>query len=433
VPMSGSHILALAKFGDRAAIVKTVDQLLRAVLEPGISTIVVDGFLSDVPAIRLSPQQAIFGLSPDSSGLKFLDGVDGIELSSDNAVCSLTVVTSAAQLAIWNNESVSGFGTLEIERVRTVGRVRIFARDLVKSGRVEVRDLDIIEADSRATIERPHGYGVFVLQGAFTLWNLQAGSEVKITANISGLSIGKQDAPVLGSGVFVAGQANGGTLHVERLETGAVYCDGCIKAGTPDLIAGGIFVLDGTVTDLVESRGPVTTFGANDMALDNWGVVDRWRALGKITTLGPSGIGFVNFGETRSLELEAPIETFGQGARGFNIYAGTLNTANFDRIVTHADGSVGIQISRPAGKICVRRGIETYGGAGPSLVKGVIQRLAAVALSIKPGAEVESIEVRGGLKTHSPEILPLELLGSVRNLLIEGGCAQERIPSDEET
>lgn len=425
MPMSESHIRARAKFGDRVAIVKTVDQLLQAVLGPGISTIVVDGFLSDVPAIRLLPQQAIVGLSPDSSGLKFLDGVDGIELSSDNAVSSLTVVTSPAQLAIWNSESVSGFGTLEIERVRAVGRVRIFARDLVKSGRVEVRDLDIIEADSRAATERPHGYGVFVLQGAFTLWNLQTGSEVKITARISGLSIGRPDAPVLGSGVFVAGQANGGTLQEERLETGAVYCDGRIKAGTPDLIAGGIFVLGGAVADLVESRGPVTTFGANDMALDNWGVVDRWRALGKITTLGPSGIGFVNFGETRTLELEAPIETFGQGARGFNIYAGTLKTANFDRIVTHADGSVGIQISQPAGKISVRRGIETYGGAGPSLVKGVIQQLAAVALSIRPGAEVESIEVRGGLKTHSPEILPLELLGSVRNLLIEGGCAQE--------
>ena len=424
MPMSASYILA--KFADSTARVRTVDQLLQAVTDQGVSTIVVEGFLSDVPAIRLSPQQTILGRSPDTSGLKFLDGADGIELSSDNTVSSLTVVTSAARLAIWNNESVTGFGTLAIDQVRTAGRVRIFARDRIKSGRVEVRGLDIVAADARGATERPHGYGVFVLQGAFTLWNLQPDPEVKITANISGLSVGTRNAPVLGSGVFVAGQAsNGGCLQVERLETGAIYCDGGIKAGTPDQIAGGVFVLDGAIADLVENRGPVTTFGANDMALDNWGFVDRWHALDKITTLGPSGIGFANFGVTRTLELEAPIETFGQGARGFNIYAGTVHTATFDRIVTHADGAVGIQISQPAGSIRVHRGIETHGGAGPSLVKGVIQQLSAIALSIKTGADVETIKITGGLKTHDPQALPLELLGSVGNLSIDGGCVVE--------
>jgi hypothetical protein len=422
MPLSGSHILA--NIGDREATVKTVDQLLKAVADQGITTIVVEGFLSDVPAFRLSPDQAIRGNSPDASGLKFRDGVDGIGLSSDNAVSLLTVVTSPDRAALWNDDSVTGFGTLEIDQVRTVGRVRICARNRIKSGRVEVRGLDIVEADAREETERPHGYGVFVLQGAFTLWNLQSDPEVKITAHISGLSIGRHHAPVLGSGVFVAGKApNGGSLYVERLETGAVYSDGRIKPGTPDLITGGVFVLDGAIADVVENRGPVTTFGANDMALDNWGFVDRWLAIDKITTFGPSGIGFVNFGITRTLELQAPIETFGQGARGFNIYSGTVHRANFDRIVTHADGAVGIQISQPAGTIIVRRGIETYGGSGPSLVKGVIQQLSAIALSIKSGAEVESIEICGGLKTHGPQILPLEQLGSIRRLSIEGGFA----------
>ena len=357
VLLSRSHILA--NFGDKTATVKTVEELLQAVADQRITTIMVDGFLSDVPAFRLSPQQAILGISPDASGLKFLDGVDGIQLSSDNSVSSLAVVTSPDRAAISNDESMTGFGTLELDQIRTVGRVRIFARDQIKSGRVEVRGLDIVAADAREETQRPHGYGVFVLQGAFTLWNLQSNPEVKITANISGLSIGRQHSPVLGSGVFVAGQAsNGGSIHVERLETGAVYSDGRIKPGTPDQITGGVFVLDGVIADLVENRGPVTTFGANDMALDNWGSVDRWHALEKVTTHGPSGIGFVNFGMTRTLELDAPIETFGQGSRGFNSYAGTVQTATFDRIVTHADGAVGIQISRPAGTITVRRGIR---------------------------------------------------------------------------
>ena len=92
---------------------------------------------------------------------------------------------------------------------------------------------------------------------------------------------------------------------------------------------------------------------------------------------------------TRTLEPDAPIETFGQGARGFNIYAGTVHSATFDRIVTHADGAVGVQISEPAGKITVLRGMETFGGAGPSLVKGAIPQLSAIALSVNPAPRLK--------------------------------------------
>ena len=83
------------------------------------------------------------------------------------------------------------------------------------------------------------------------------------------------------------------------------------------------------------------------MVLDNWGSVDRWVAEEKLTSHGPSGIGFVNFGALNELTVNAPIETFGQGARGFNVYDGRLNQATFDRITTHADGAVGVQISKP--------------------------------------------------------------------------------------
>ena len=424
MPSNGSD--STATFGDKVIAVSTVEELLKAVGDPTNRRIAVDGFLTGVSTFRLAPEQVIYGLAPESSGLKFDDAVDGIELSSDNSISSLTLVTSPAQMAIRNDESVTDLGTIELHDLRAVGRARIFIRNRIQSGRVEVRGLHIVEADARAATERPQGYGVCVLQGAFTLWNMQSDPEVRITANISGLSVGRQQSPVLGSGVFIAGQGTeGGSLHMERLETKAVYSDGRIKPGTPDQITGGVFVLEGATADLVENRGPVTTFGANDMALDNWGIVDRWHAFDKITTFGPSGIGFVNFGSTRTLEVEAPIETFGQGARGFNIYAGTVERASFDRIVTHADGAVGVQISQPAGTITVRRGIETYGSVGPSLVKGVIQQLSAIALSIKPGAQVDCIEIRGGLRTHGPETIPFEQLGSIRRLSIEGGCVQE--------
>ena len=63
----------------------------------------------------------------------------------------------------------------------------------------------------------------------------------------------------------------GGRLVVGLLETGAVYSDGKIAPGTPDVITGGVFTVYGAVVDLVRNLGPVVTYGVNDMVLDNWG------------------------------------------------------------------------------------------------------------------------------------------------------------------
>jgi hypothetical protein len=109
------------------------------------------------------------------------------------------------------------------------------------------------------------------------------------------------------------------------------------------------------------------------------------------------------------------------GARGFNIYDGTVEYAEFDSIVTHADAAVGIQVSQPFGEIVVRHGITTHGGNGASLVLGKIVELAANALSVKPGARARSIRVSGGLTAHGKDVAALELLGSVDELVIKGG------------
>jgi hypothetical protein len=315
-------------------------------------------------------------------------------------------------------------GRIELHGVTTTGCVQILVRDALRGGHVDVNGLDIVAADARAQSERPHGYGVYVLQGAFTLWNMQPEADVGISADLVGICAGRDGAPVRGSGVFVSGAGDsGGRLIVRRLETGAIYSDGGITPGTPDCISGGVFVVYGAFADGVRNRGPVTTYGANDMVLDNWGVVDRWVAEEKITSHGPSGIGFVNFGTLNVLQIDAPIETFGQGARGFNVYTGTVNSAEFERIVTHADGAVGIQISQPVGQIKVRRGIETFGGAGNSLVKGVVVKLSAIALSLKPGGSAREIHVAGGLITHGEGVSPLELHGALCSLQVTDGFA----------
>jgi hypothetical protein len=401
--------------------VTTADALVAATRDKTVQRISVSGHLTNAPCVCLGPGQSLCG-SDDNAIITFAPGTDGLQLSSDNRVHNIRLETAPEKRAIFNETSVANLGKIELRGVKTIGRVQILARDKVRGGHVDVNGLEVIAADARGESERPHGYGVYVLQGAFTLWNMQPHDDVIVSADIVGLSAGRNGAPVRGSGIFVSGAGDrGGRLIVRRLETDAVYSDGGIAADTPDQITGGVFTVHGAHVDAVRNRGPVTTYGVNDMVLDNWGTVDRWIAEDKVTSHGASGIGFVNFGVMNELNVNAVIETFGQGARGFNVYAGTVNLAEFDRVVTHADGAVGIQISQPIGRLFVRRGIETFGGTGQSLVKGVVMMLSAIGLSIKPGGSAREIEIAGGIKTNGPGVAPIEQHGAIDSFRVTGG------------
>lgn len=417
-------------WGTEQVVVSTVDKLVAASSDPRILRIHVEGHLTGAPSVRLSPGQALIG-ADEHAAVTFASGNDGVQLSSDNRLQGIRLAASPEKRALFNDTSVTHLGAIELRDVTAIGQVQLLARDKVRGGHVEVDGLDIVAADARGSRERPNGYGVEVLQGAFTLWNMQADDSVVISANLLRLSAGRDGAPVLGSGTFVSGAGDiGGRLIVRRLETGAIYVDGKIPPGTPDQITGGVFTVYGAHVDVVRNRGPVVTYGVNDMALDNWGFVDRWIAEEKVTTYGPSGIGFVNFGIVNELQVLAPIETFGQGARGFNVYTGTMHLAEFDRVTTHADGSVGIQLSQPIGRLHVRRGIETYGGTGPSLVKGVVVPLSAIGLSLKPGGSAREITIDGGIITHGSGVSPLELHGAIETFRVTGGLEAASTPSE---
>ncbi len=407
----------------QARTASSTAELVSAVADLGVREIRVAGALAGAPPLRLSPGQSLVG-DGEGAGIAFAAGVDGVELSRDNVVKAVTLAVDVDRRAIFNDTSHRTLGRMEFEKLQVTGVVQLLAANAVRAGHVEAHGIDIAAADARGYDRRPKGYGVEVLPGAFTLWNQHADSDVQITANLTGVSAGRAGAPVKGSGIFVSGGGDGaGRMDVSRLVTGAVFSDGGIAPGTPDQIAGGVFVVHGAYVDALRTCGVVTTYGPNDMVLDNWGTVDRWIAEAKVTSHGTSGIGFVNFGVINQLDVQAPIETFGQGARGFNVYAGTVGSAEFDRIVTHADGAVGLQISQPIGTILIKRGIETFGGVGNSLVKGVVVRLSATAFSIKPGGAIERAEIRGGLITHGPGIEVLELHGRVGKLLVLGGLA----------
>ncbi len=394
-------------------------EALAAAIEADVAEITIRGDLTGLASVALRPGQGLIGTTPDAA-LRFRAGEDGIRLSADNRVVGLTVETDPARCAISNNpDAAETLGRVELVRLRLTGCVRLLADRRVRAGHVEAHDVDIVFADATGWTERPSGYGVEVVPGVFALWNRHSDPAAVVTAELTGLAVGRAGRPARGSGVFVGGiGASGGRVVLSRLETDTIHVDGRIAPGSHDRIAGGVFVLAGGIADEVTVRGAVSTYGQNDMVLDNWGVVDIWRVDGKVTSYGPSGVGFVNFGTIGRLDVRAPIETFGEGARGFNVYDGVVRAAEFDRVVTHADGAVGIQISQPIGHLLVSRGIETRGGVGQSLVKGVLTPLPATALSIKPGGRVDRVEITGGLRTRAG-IPPIEVGGTVRTLIID--------------
>lgn len=386
----------------------------------GVDHIVVDGEISGMPMLTLAVGQRLSG-----GMLRF--GACGVRLTRDNILDDITIVCPEHERAVLTDTSIADWGTLQLRDVRTEGQVLLLATDEVRAGRVVVDGLHVAAADVRGRELRPHGWGVDVLQGVFTLWNRQP--EGELNAELSRISAGSQERPVRGSGVFVGGNGDrdghprGGKVRVSRLATGEIHNDGGIAPGTPDLISGGVFVIHSAVVEDVINEGPITTYGQNDMVLDNWGSVERWTAKAPITSHGPSGIGFVQFAELGSLTVEAPIETLGTGARGFNVYDGSLREARFAAITTHAEAGVGIQISRKVGQLTVDGDVKTTGGTGGSLVKGKVVPLPAYAMSIQPGGELDEVNIGGSLITEGDDLATLQVQGTIHRLNVGGSVA----------
>ncbi|WP_027945297.1 hypothetical protein [Amycolatopsis taiwanensis] len=408
--------------------VTNVAELAEA-LESGVREIGIEGTITGSPMITIPP-----GVTLRGGTLRF--GAKGVRLTADNTLDGVTVLTADDEVAILNDTGVGDMGTLTLRDVRAVGQVLLVAEGAIRAGHVQVEGLWIDRADVRGRSRRPHGFGVEALQGALTVWNLQADPAVTITAELLDVSVGTAVTPVRGSGVFAGGHGNwagkgdGGLLRVSHLRTGEIHTDGGIPEATPDLISGGVFVISGAVVDQVTNAGPTTTYGQNDMVLDNWGDVATWTVTAPVTSNGPSGIGFVNFGTIDSLDVRAPIQTNGKGARGFNLYDGSLREARFARVATTGDGSVGIQVSKPMGVLSVSGDVTTSGGEGLSLVKGVQVLLKAVALSIKPGGEVERISVGGTIATRGDGVNAVEIAGSVGRFEVGGGIRADGKNSD---
>jgi hypothetical protein len=408
-------------------VVTTTVELQEA-LQSGTLDIEVQGELSGMPMVTLPPDVRLRG-----GTLRF--GAKGVRLTRDNVLEDVTVLTERDEVAILNDTTVADLGTLTLRNVTAVGQVLLLAADSVRGGHVQVEGLTISSADVRGRVDRPRGFGVEALQGAFTLWNRQSDPGVEITAKLLDIAAGTRGSPVRGSGVFVGGhgnwdgQADGGTLRVSLLRTGEIHTHGAIPPATPDLISGGVFVISGAVVDQVVNAGPTTTNGQNDMVLDNWGEVTTWTATAPVTSHGPSGIGFVNSGAIGHLDVQAPIETFGPGARGFNLYDGSLEHGSFQSIATHGDGSIGVQVSKHLPVLDIAGDLTTEGGEALSLVKGVQMQLKAIGLSVKPGGQIGALSVGGRIHTAGKDVVSVEIEGDLDRLTVAGGISAAGVGS----
>ena len=348
---------------------------------------------------------------------------DGIGVSANNSVRNLNIDTPVNHKAIFNTIVKPDLGTLAFENLLVKGQISIIIRAGVEKATVVIDHVDIHSADARHYLEQPQKYGVNVLQGALTIYNINPDSKSLLSVAVSNLSIGRKNAPVTGSGVFISGFGDqGGKTEISKLHTKAVYSNGKIPLGVADFITAGVFVLFGAHAKEVITDGEVITYGVNDMVLDVWGSVDNWTSNGAVISYGPSGVGFVNFGTVRNFTVNAPLQTYGLGARGYNQYDGTVENITFQSIETFGDGSVGIQISKPIGSLTVNGNVTTHGSIGSSLVKGVYFDLPAYALSIKNGGEAKSITIKGNIVTNGDNVISYikEKVGNPGSLNIEG-------------
>lgn len=406
------------------------EQELREALISGEETVELAHSISAVESITLEEGQKLISGGEDIL-LSFIHG-DGIALRGDNEISGISIQTAPNRRAIYIDSTSEDLKEIRLNDLTVTGLVQLMTRGKNKKLSVKIDGLDIVSADARAYPERPMKYGVVVYQGALTIYNFNPKEGSEIIVDAERVSVGRKHAPVIGSGVFISGfNDETGPVLVKRLTTGDIYSNGMIPSGQPNLITGGIFIVYGARAEEIISEGVVTTYGTNDMVLDVWGTVDRWTAKKKVTSYGASGIGFVNFGTVKYFKAEDAIETYGAGARGFNQYDGTIEQAEFKRIQTVGDGSIGMQFSKPVGKIVISEGIVTEGSMGETLVKGVIKELQADGISVLDGGSIEELVVSGDIVVKGEEVVGYHVDGGrVENFSLKGDIVAEEKSSE---
>lgn len=410
--------------------VKNYEQLQEALLSDEKEIEIINSIT--IPnSIVLKEGKKLIG-NNDEIFLSFING-DGIALTGDNEISNISIQTSPNRRAIYIDSTLKDLKNIVLRDLTVTGMIQLLTRKSNNSLNIDINNIDIVSADSRNYPEKPMKYGVIVHQGALTIYNYNPSEDSIINVRAENISIGRKHAPVIGSGIFISGfNDDSGKVNVEKLTTNAIYSNGMIPSGQPNLITGAIFIVYGANAKEIISNGPVVTYGTNDMVLDVWGTVENWIVKDSVISYGASGIGFVNFGYVKDFRAEKYIETYGLGARGFNQYDGRIDNASFKGIKTEGDGSIGMQFSKPVGKITIEENVKTNGATGETLVKGEIQTLKADALSVIEGGSIEEFTVGGNIITNGEDCIGYHINGgSVEKLNIKGEIIVNKEKSKE--
>jgi hypothetical protein len=387
---------------DRILVTRS-SELLAALKSDSAKTLLIDGALKGVPSIRLSPGTQLARAGTHAS-IDFLPGNDGLQITSDNLVQGLTLRTTPDRRAIFNDLEQESLGTLELRDLQLTGQLQLLGQDRCRDGCILVDGLFIDRAQTCARPQMAFGNGVFVMQGALTIWNRQPGADSRLAATLQRIRIGADSASVQGAGIFLSGCGAGGAgrLEIDSIDVQSLDVDSTLPAETTDRVAAALFVLHNAYARKVRISGEVNTQGANCVALDNWGNVDEWVAESHVRTQGPSAVAIVNAGVLRSLRVLGRVETFGRGARGLSIYADT-ESIDLGALVTHGDAAAGVHVTRVLKQFLIGGGIETYGGPGEGLVKGVMERMTADAIDIVEGGRIEELLIHGNIIVHGAD------------------------------
>lgn len=157
---------------------------------------------------------------------------------------------------------------------------------------VEIEGLHVRAADVRGRVEQPHGFGVDVLQGGLTLWNRQPDPASSFTATLKGVSVGTEETPIRGSGVFVAGYGDreghlaGGALTAD-LTTGGEGMS-LVNGVQMSLKANAFSVKPGGIIDSATIGGSLRTEGddVTTFEVDEGGTITNPTIAGGIEAHG---------------------------------------------------------------------------------------------------------------------------------------------------
>lgn len=271
--------------------------------------IVISRNITSNHTLTLPEGVSLRGIPQENGELPMLlfENSDGLGLTANNSLKDLKINTPVDQRAVFTTYSKEDLGSFRLEHLSVQGQVAFIFRIGTQRADLVLKDIDIFSADARHYLEQPQKYGVNVLQGALTIYNMNGDAQSLVNVRAEGITIGRKDAPVAGSGIFIAGAGdNGGRTEISRLETKAVYSTRKIPYGVADYITGGVFILNGAHAKEVITDGELVTYDVNDMVTDVWGSVDDWTSNAPIISYDPSGIGFVNFGIREELHRQCP-------------------------------------------------------------------------------------------------------------------------------